>query len=351
MVAHAAELERRVADDARELERGGGGARGTDRRRGATLATVVSRHGGDPLRRLRRDDRPPVELDRAARRRGATGIVLSSILHREQARFYAKWVVERRVRARPLAGGTRGDRRGDGWAQGPGVRTRALPPPAGRPVSVAYLGPAGTFSEDALLAATGGDDVDDVPKPTIFEAIQAVAGGEVDRALVPFENSIEGAVRATLDALAFDVEGVAIVGEHDHPVRHALIASPGSAIGRGRGRPLPSRRRTRSAPASSASVCPQATVRAATSTAEAVRSVSLSKAIRGRRSAPRRPPASTTARSSRRGSRTHPTTSPASSGSPARAMPRVEPRRTRRGGRRSSSPSSAQTIPAPWSRR
>jgi prephenate dehydratase len=142
-------------------------------------------------------------------------------------------------------------------------------------VRVAYLGPAGTFSEDALLAAAG-DGVDDVPKPTIFGAIQAVAAGEAERALVPFENSIEGAVRATLDALAFDVDGVAIVGEHDHPVRHALIARPGVAVDEVEV--------VLSHPQASAQCArfvrerlPKASVRAATSTAEAVRSVSLSR--------------------------------------------------------------------------
>ncbi len=88
---------------------------------------------------------------------------------------------------------------------------------------VAYLGPAGTFSEDALLTA-GGGRVERAPAATVHDAIQAVAGGEADLALVPFENSIEGSVRATLDALAFDGEAVTIVGEHDHPIRHSLIA-------------------------------------------------------------------------------------------------------------------------------
>jgi prephenate dehydratase len=142
-------------------------------------------------------------------------------------------------------------------------------------MKVSYLGPAGTFSEDALLAA-GGGRVEDVPKAMVFAAIQAVAAGEVDRALVPFENSIEGAVRATLDALAFDVEGVAIVGEHDHPIRHALIARPGVA--------LDEVQVVLSHPQASAQCArfirgrlPGAKVRAATSTAEAVRSVSLSR--------------------------------------------------------------------------
>jgi prephenate dehydratase len=89
---------------------------------------------------------------------------------------------------------------------------------------VAYLGPAGTFSEDALLAAAAGAALEPVPAPTIYDAITAVDEGRADRALVPFENSIEGSVRATLDALAFDAPSVAIVGEHDQPITNSLIA-------------------------------------------------------------------------------------------------------------------------------
>jgi len=90
-------------------------------------------------------------------------------------------------------------------------------------VKVAYLGPAGTFSEDALRAAAG-DRVDALPTGTVHDSIRAVGEGDADLALVPFENSIEGSVRATLDALAFDGDAVTIVGEHDHPIRHSLIA-------------------------------------------------------------------------------------------------------------------------------
>jgi len=91
-------------------------------------------------------------------------------------------------------------------------------------MKVAYLGPAGTFSEDALRAAAGSVAVEAIPTATVHDAIRAVADGEVALALVPFENSIEGSVRATLDALAFDVDAVTIAGEHDHPIRHSLIA-------------------------------------------------------------------------------------------------------------------------------
>jgi prephenate dehydratase len=96
---------------------------------------------------------------------------------------------------------------------------------------IAYLGPAGTFTEDALgesLAA--GTDFEALRTTTIADAILAVENGEADRALVPIENSIEGSVRPTLDALAFEADTVTIVGEHDYRVRVHLIARPGVAV-------------------------------------------------------------------------------------------------------------------------
>ena len=91
-------------------------------------------------------------------------------------------------------------------------------------VRVAYLGPAGTFTEDALRNASQGlADQEPRPTATIHEAILAVEQGDADRAFVPFENSIEGAVRPTLDTLAHEAEGVAIVGEFDHPIAIDLI--------------------------------------------------------------------------------------------------------------------------------
>ena len=58
----------------------------------------------------------------------------------------------------------------------------------------------------------------------------AVGEGEVDRALVPIENSLEGSVNATLDALAIETEDVVIVGELVHPIRHCLIARDAIAL-------------------------------------------------------------------------------------------------------------------------
>lgn len=94
------------------------------------------------------------------------------------------------------------------------------------PLTVAFLGPAGTFSDDALrlVDARAPAGVEPRPAQTIHAAVMAVATGEADRALVPFENSIEGSVRPTLDALAFDAESVSIAGEHDHSISQALIA-------------------------------------------------------------------------------------------------------------------------------
>jgi prephenate dehydratase len=63
-----------------------------------------------------------------------------------------------------------------------------------------------------------------IPLPTIYDTVMAVHSGSVDRALVPIENSLEGSVNATLDALAIETEDVTIVGEVVHPIRHCLIA-------------------------------------------------------------------------------------------------------------------------------
>jgi prephenate dehydratase len=91
-------------------------------------------------------------------------------------------------------------------------------------VRVAYLGPAGTFSQEALLGSPGASAWEALPQPSVYDAVLAVHDGAADRALVPIENSLEGSVNATLDALAFEADDVVIVGELVHPVRHCLIA-------------------------------------------------------------------------------------------------------------------------------
>lgn len=98
-------------------------------------------------------------------------------------------------------------------------------------MKIAYLGPAGTFTEDALGEALPDGGYEPLRVPTIHDAILAVERGEADRALVPIENSLEGSVRPTLDALAFEVSAVTIVGEHDYRVRVHLIAREGVQAG------------------------------------------------------------------------------------------------------------------------
>jgi prephenate dehydratase len=87
-----------------------------------------------------------------------------------------------------------------------------------------YLGPEGTFTHEALIGMGVGGELELVPLPTIYDTVMAVHAGLVERALVPIENSLEGSVNATLDALAMETEDVAILGEVVRPIEHCLIA-------------------------------------------------------------------------------------------------------------------------------
>jgi len=89
----------------------------------------------------------------------------------------------------------------------------------------AYLGPAGTHSHSALLSVTG-PDAEVEPLATIEEVFTAVERGKADLGLVPIENSVEGAVNSTLDALAFDSE-LEIQGEVVRDIHHALCVAKG----------------------------------------------------------------------------------------------------------------------------
>ena len=92
----------------------------------------------------------------------------------------------------------------------------------------AFLGPAGTFSEEALLSL-GLDDLDAVPCMSIGEVFEAVERGQADAGVVPIENSVEGSVPATLDALAFDTS-LEIQAELVLDIHHALITAPGADL-------------------------------------------------------------------------------------------------------------------------
>ncbi|WP_231186280.1 prephenate dehydratase [Haladaptatus sp. DYF46] len=80
------------------------------------------------------------------------------------------------------------------------------------------LGPAGTYSHRAASAVA--DEVEF--RESVTGIVEAVADGDFPRGVVPIENSIEGSVTATLDALAGN--DVAVVSELVTPIRHALMA-------------------------------------------------------------------------------------------------------------------------------
>ena len=82
------------------------------------------------------------------------------------------------------------------------------------------LGPAGTYSHRAASAVAEDGDIHFTESVTSI--IESVADGSYDRGVVPVENSIEGSVTESLDALA--EHDVAVVKEIITPIRHALIA-------------------------------------------------------------------------------------------------------------------------------
>ncbi len=94
-------------------------------------------------------------------------------------------------------------------------------------VSIAYLGPKGTFSD--FVATTYAQSHHDastrlVAYPTIAQAIKATELGEVDFCVVPVENSIGGGVMITLDTL-WELETLQIQQAFTLPIQHALISS------------------------------------------------------------------------------------------------------------------------------
>ena len=94
--------------------------------------------------------------------------------------------------------------------------------------SVAFLGPEGTFTSQAVSKAVPQGER--IPLPTIAEVIAAVRDGDVDLGVVPMENSIEGSVFLTLDDLAFGPSGAFIRGEVTVPIAMNLLGKPGMAL-------------------------------------------------------------------------------------------------------------------------
>jgi prephenate dehydratase len=98
------------------------------------------------------------------------------------------------------------------------------------PSRLAFLGPEGTFAHAALRTLPEAADAELVPMASVTHAIDAVRQGRADGALVPMENSVEGAVPATLDELAAADHPLAIARETYLPVEFDLLARPGTTL-------------------------------------------------------------------------------------------------------------------------
>jgi prephenate dehydratase len=94
---------------------------------------------------------------------------------------------------------------------------------------VGFLGPHGTFAEEALLTQPDLAAGEAVPFRDVPHVITAVETGEVDLGIVPIENSIEGSITVTLDTLAFDTD-LLVQREVDLPVSLNLCAAPGTEL-------------------------------------------------------------------------------------------------------------------------
>jgi chorismate mutase/prephenate dehydratase len=95
-------------------------------------------------------------------------------------------------------------------------------------VTVAYLGPAGTFSEEAVYKQFGSA-IEALPCASIDEVFRATEAGTVEFGVVPVENSSEGAINRTLDLLLATT--TVISGEVSIPVHHSLMTSTGTMEG------------------------------------------------------------------------------------------------------------------------
>lgn len=92
---------------------------------------------------------------------------------------------------------------------------------------LAYLGPPGTYSEEAAMLYDS--DAELVAATTLPGVVQSVHNGDADEAIVPVENSLEGAVTFTADLLIQEMT-LKIKSELVLPIHHCLLARPGANI-------------------------------------------------------------------------------------------------------------------------
>lgn len=92
---------------------------------------------------------------------------------------------------------------------------------------IGFLGPEGTFSQRAAQIYSYKNDAELVSLPSIRETLLAVQHGELDLAVIPFENSLEGSVNVVLDILAWEVD-LLIIDELILPISQTLMITPGA---------------------------------------------------------------------------------------------------------------------------
>ncbi|WEG09460.1 prephenate dehydratase [Microbacterium horticulturae] len=92
-----------------------------------------------------------------------------------------------------------------------------------------YLGPAGTFTEAALAQVPEARGQNWRPVRNVGEALDDVVSGRSDAAMIAIENSVDGGVSTTQDALA-TMPGLRIVGEYLVPVQFVLVGKPGATL-------------------------------------------------------------------------------------------------------------------------
>ena len=95
--------------------------------------------------------------------------------------------------------------------------------------TIGFLGPRGTFTEEALRSEARLADASFLPMRSFVHVLDGVTSGEVDYGFVAMENSIEGTVSVTMDQLVFE-QDLHIVGEVVRPVTQNLVGPPGLAL-------------------------------------------------------------------------------------------------------------------------
>lgn len=105
----------------------------------------------------------------------------------------------------------------------------SLPSDSDERRTYSYLGPAGTFTEAALAQVPQARGQIWRPVHNVGQALDDVISGRSDAAMIAIENSVEGGVSTTLDALA-TIPGLRIIGEYLVPVQFVLVSKPGTTL-------------------------------------------------------------------------------------------------------------------------